>query len=307
MSRTRVPSSTSRGARLVGAGGLVLAAVASIPTSAHSAPLPGRIVIVQAVPKDALDVTVDGRSVHQDADVGTVVGPVTVTPGTHVVAFTNASGSLRLRSTVDVSPGSSKDIVVHLPAQSGGAPVVNSYKTPRRPIAPGKARVLIAHTATVAPADVRVDGTVVFHDIANGEYATADVAAGEHSVALLPAGLSRNPILGPLHVDLEAGTVTMVYAVGTPSDGSMRVITHAAVLGSNGAVVPESIDTGAAGLAAHLPVHPFSSAAGTSLDREGGPTGSPLLGVRPATWWIALVGLAFAAFAVARRRARRTG
>ena len=106
--------------------------------------------------------------------------------------------------------------------------------------------MLIAHTATVAPADVRVDGQVVFRDIANGEYATADVAAGDAQCG--PAAgraLTQDPILGPLDVDLQEGTVTMVYAVGNPRDHSMNVIAHTARVGSNGAVVPASIDTGA--------------------------------------------------------------
>jgi hypothetical protein len=236
---------------------LMLGAVGA-PAFADAGAAPsGRLVIVQAVPRDALDITIDGHTVQQDSTVGAVIGPVTVSAGRHRVGFTDASGRLRLTSMVDVRPYSSSDIVVHLPAAVGGAPVVNAYRTPRAPIAPGKARVLIAHTATVAPADVRVDGKVVFHDIANGEYATADLAAGAHTVALLPAGATGNPILGPLHVDLQAGTVTMVYAVGNPRNGSMNAISHTAQLTSNGAVVPETIDTGSAGLAAGLTVHPF--------------------------------------------------
>ena len=39
---------------------------------------------------------------------------------------------------------------------------MTTYQTPVEPIGPGKARVLVAHTATVAPADVQVDGKVVF-------------------------------------------------------------------------------------------------------------------------------------------------
>ena len=188
--------------------------------------------------------------------MGDVLGPISVSPGRHRVGFTDPSGTLQVTSTVDVKSGSSSDIVVHLPAEVGGAPVVNAYKTPRAAIAPGKARVLIAHTATVAPADVRVDGQVVFHDIANGEFATADIAARGRTVALLPAGLSAPPILGPLQVDLQAGTVTMTYAYGNPRDHSMNVIAHTATLTSNGAVVPASIDTGTAGLATRV-VHPF--------------------------------------------------
>jgi hypothetical protein len=246
---------SSRALAAAGAAALVVASGA--PAGAESGSPPGRIVVVQAVPRESLNVSIDGRMVRQASPVGSVVGPLAVTPGRHRVAFTDPSGSLRLTSTVVVASGSSSDIVVHLPASVSGAPVVNAYKTPRGPIAPGKARVLIAHTATVAPADVRVDGQVVFHDIANGEFATADLAAGGHTVALLPAGLRTHPILGPLHVDLQAGTVTMVYAVGNPRDHSMNVIAHTETIASNGAVVPLSIDTGRAGLAAGLVVQPF--------------------------------------------------
>ena len=215
-------------------------------------------MIVQAVPRDALDITVDGHTVRQDSAVGAILGPVTVSAGTTPRRLHRRLREGEAHLDGRRRPDSSSDIVVHLPAAVGGAPVVNAYRTPRAPIAPGKARVLIAHTATVAPADVRVDGKVVFHDIANGEYATADLAAGAHTVALLPAGVTGNPILGPLHVDLQAGTVTMVYAVGNPHNGSMNVISHTAELSSNGAVVPESIDTGSAGLAAgaHRPPVP---------------------------------------------------
>ena len=103
---------------------------------------------------------------------------------------------------------------------------MSSYGTPTDPIGPGKARVLVAHTATVAPADVRVDGQTVFTNIANGEFATADVPAGTHEVELLPTGSTTQPILGPIDLTVAAGTVSMVYAVGNPRDGSMKVILH---------------------------------------------------------------------------------
>ena len=41
----------------------------------------------------------------------------------------------------------------------------------------------------------------------------------------------------------------MVYAVGTPTNGSMRVIAHAAQLTADGTVKPATIKTGSAGLA----------------------------------------------------------
>jgi hypothetical protein len=282
------------------AAGLILSpAVSPALAATGSGGPPGLIVVVQAVPKQSLDVAIDGKTVHRAADVGSILGPFSVDPGRHRVRFTEAGK--QLVAMVDVASGSSHDVVVHLPAQVDGAPVVNTYRTPRAPIGPGKARVLIAHTATVAPADVRVDGKVVFHDIANGEYATADLPAGAHTVALLPAGLSKPPILGPLHVDLTAGTATMVYAVGNPRDHSMNVILHSAVVTSNGAVAPASIDTGQAGLAAHVRVVPFARPAAPRVEPSRGTGPATVLAVGALLGAAALLGVASLAPGLRRR------
>ncbi len=220
------------------------------------------------MPGTAIDVSIDGRTVRDGVDAGAVLGPFELSPGRHAVRFTDASGAVAMSTSVTVGAGSSRDVVLHRPAAVGGDPVVNVYRTPRKPIGPGKARVVLAHTATVAPADVRVDGQVVFTNIANGEFAEADVPAGTHKVELLPSGQTGSPILGPLDVALKARTVTMVYAVGNPSNGSMDVIAHTATIAADGTVVPDTIDTGSAGLAHH--VTPFG--AGDPSGR-GVPTG----------------------------------
>jgi hypothetical protein len=147
--------------------------------------------------------------------------------------------------------------VLHLPASVGGDALVTTYPAPVKPIGPGKARVLVAHTANVAPADIQVDGQVVFTNVANGEFATADLPAGEHVVALFPTGETSDPILGPLTVDLAARSLTMVYAVGNPETDSMDLVAHTAELAADGTLVPRMINTGSAGLAADVRVVAF--------------------------------------------------
>jgi hypothetical protein len=245
---------------LVVAGGV---ATASFASDAHEAPkaiakaTQGKIAIVQAVPKVALTVTVDGKQVQQDVAEGTIVGPLDLAAGSHDITFSD--GSDNISSTVDVTAGESSDVVVHRPAEVGGTPVVSVYATPSDPIDPGKARVLLAHTATTAPADVVVDGQTVFTNIANGEFAQADVAAGAHEVSLLPAGVTGKPILGPLDVTLEAGTITAVYAVGNPKDGSMNVIVRTTGGTASDSEPPTQIDTGSAGLVGRVHVWTFAS------------------------------------------------
>jgi hypothetical protein len=270
-------------------------------SSAGPSKRPGQLIIVQAVPKQTLDVAIDGRTVDHGARVGAVLGPFSVGAGSHEVRFTD--GGRRLVSAVDVRSGSSRDVVVHLPAQVGGAPVVNTYHTSQKPIASGKARVLLAHTATVSPADVRVDGQVVFRNIANGEYATADVAAGPHTVELVPAGRKGPAILGPLHVDLKAGTITLAYAVGNPRNHSMNVIVHQESLTSNGEVAPTSIDTGRVGLVAGVSVAPFAASRGLVTARDPAAGSAP--DWRPRVALLILLATAVALLGLSLRRPPR--
>jgi hypothetical protein len=240
-------------------------AATDAPTYADeaSAPATGQLSVIQAIPAGSVDVLVDGEPTEQSVEVGSVLGPYDLSAGSHTISFTG-SGGLDLTSKVEVKAGASSDIVLHLPAEIDGDAVVNTYDTPLGPIGADKSRVLIAHTATVAPADVRVDGATVFTNIANGEFAEADVPAGAHKVELLPTGLTTDPILGPLDVTLAPQTVTMVYAVGSPTDKSMNVIVHTETLDDDGNVVPDTIDTGSAGLVAAVEVTPFDATAGTS-------------------------------------------
>jgi hypothetical protein len=217
----------------------------------------GQVALVQAVPQSTMKVTVDGDEVKGDAAEGDVIGPLDLAPGSHEVAFSDDQGEWT--SSVDVAEGATTDVVVHRPAEVGGEPVVTAYPNNGDPIEAGKARVLLAHTATTAPADVVVDGQTVFTNIANGEYAEADVAAGSHEVSLLPAGVKGSPILGPLDVDLKPGTVTHVFAVGNPKDGSMNVIVRTSGGTASDTAAPSQIDTGEAGLVGHVRVHTFST------------------------------------------------
>lgn len=218
-----------------------------------------QVVLIQAAPGMTTSISLDGRMVSPAVGSGTVLDPVRLTPGTHTVQFTPTADAAAVTSSIKVRAGSSNDVVLHFPASPGGKPVLTSYATPRKPIGPGKARLLLAHTATVAPADVEFDQKTVFRNIANGEYAQADVPKGEHRVALLPTGLTSPTLLGPLDVRLAPRTVTMVYAVGTPKNGSMDVITHVVGLDADGSIAPTSIRTGSAGLAARVLVHPFAA------------------------------------------------
>ena len=104
---------------------------------------------MQAVPGATVDVTVDGRSVAGGAGVGEVLGPFELAPGSHEMAFRGKG--VKVESTLDVGAGDSSDVVLHLPGGRRGRPGRPLLRRTDGPIGPGKARVLLAHTATVAP------------------------------------------------------------------------------------------------------------------------------------------------------------
>jgi len=216
----------------------------------------GTVTLVQATPGRPVVVQVDGRELHRAARLGDVIGPVRLPAGRHVFTFVGLGGAVA-QTTVDLRPGTSLDLVLHRPAAVRGASIVTSFKTPTRPIEAGQARILIAATASLVPVDVRVDDRVVFDNIANGESATIDVPAGRHRIALVPTGQQGPAAVGPLDVDVAAGTVTMVYAAGGPSAVGYRTILHTIALGDRGEAAPGSVHAGTTGLARDISVRVF--------------------------------------------------
>jgi hypothetical protein len=217
----------------------------------------GTVTLVEAAPGRPVEVRVDGRALHRAARVGDVIGPVRLPAGRHVFAFGSGGGAVQ--ATIELRPGSSLDVVLHRPAAVRGASVVSSFRTPMRSIKAGRGRILVAATASLVPADVRIDHRVLFDNIANGESATIDVAAGRHRVALVPTGQGGPAVVGPLDVDVAAGTVTMIYAAGGPPGGALRTILHTVALGSDGEAAPGTVHTGSAGLARDLSVRVFGT------------------------------------------------
>ena len=94
------------------------------------------------------------------------------------------------RATVTVRAGSSIDVVAHRGAQAGDGTVLTSFTNDLSSVAVGSGRVAVAHTAAVGPGDIRVDGTVLFANVANGEELALTVPARRYQVDIVPAATS---------------------------------------------------------------------------------------------------------------------
>ncbi|MER7073170.1 DUF4397 domain-containing protein [Terrabacter sp. NPDC000476] len=241
----------SRGRTVTVVAGALAAAASSLWSVSPSvaAPERARVFVVQGLPGRLVDVSVDGRPVATGLVGASLSRAVELAAGAHTVTF-SSGGSEVLRRSVDLRAGSSSDLVLHLPVDPSGSPVLTVYDNTTKAVPRGKASVTVAHTAAVPPADVRVNGKVLFANIANGEALNLVVPADTYTVDIVPAGADSPTVLGPLDLTVKEGSLNRVFAVGDPQSSTMRAVVQVLPAGSTGSRAPDLVDTGTGGQAA---------------------------------------------------------
>lgn len=218
--------------------GLGLAVTAAAPSGADTHE--HEIYLVQGLPGVEADVSLDGDTVATDVGTGEVIGPFDVADDAEI-ALTDDDGTL-LEATV-TPEGASSDVVAHLPAADGD-PLLTVFPNDLEAVPADKGGVSVTHTAVVPPADVVVDGQVLFANIANGESLELVVPAGDYTVEIVPAGEDGPVVLGPADLEVPAGELTKVYAVGDPERDTMTLAVHRLGVDATGTPVPDVVDTG---------------------------------------------------------------
>jgi hypothetical protein len=207
------------------------------------------LYVVQGLPGAAIDVAVDGQTVARNVQTTNVVGPFAVNAGTRTVMFTDGQGRVVAENTVDAGAGSNSDLVLHLTTAAGDPPVVTRFANDLTGVPSDKASLTVAHTAAVPPADIRVDGKVLFANIANGESLNLVVPVSTYSVDIVPAGESSPVVFGPVNLTVQGGSLNRVYAVGDPAATTMNVAVHVLKVPETGSAQPTTVDTGTGGMA----------------------------------------------------------
>jgi hypothetical protein len=241
LSRVRVWSSVAAASASV----LLLAGLSTAPSQAAA---DAKVYVVQGLPGKSLDIKVDGKTVARNVKTAAVVGPFSVRAGNRKVTFSDA-GEVVLERMFPVKSKSSWDVVVHLPEASRSKPTVTVFRNDQTAVPRGKASLTVAHTATVPPADIRVDGKVLFANIGNGESLNLVVPVATYKVAIVPTGKSKPVILGPVSLTVKGGSLNRVYAIGDPSKKTMNVAVHVIAAGARGSRTPSKVDTGTGGQA----------------------------------------------------------
>lgn len=221
---------------------------AGLTTTPSQAADEAQMYVVQGLPDTNLDVAIDGKSLATGIKTAAVAGPFSVHSGSRRLTF-SSDGKVVLERMVSAKPGTSWDVVVHLPASSTGKPVVTAFQNDLSAVPAGKAKLTVAHTAAVPPADIKVNGDVLFANVANGESLDLVVPSGSYSVSIVPTGESKPVYLGPLRLEVKSGSLNRVYAVGDPASKTMRVAVHVIATTVTGSNKPTKINTGTGGQA----------------------------------------------------------
>jgi Domain of unknown function (DUF4397) len=212
----------------------------------HGSPT-SSVYLVQGVPKMDVSVWIDGDRVATGLKPAQVSAPLSLRQGEHRATFSAPGWRISSTFTVD---SRSADVVLHWPADKAKTPEVTVFANDLQKLAVGKARISVAHTAVVPPADVRVDGQVMFANIANAEYVTQTVPPGTYSVDIVPTGENDNPFFGPVDLAVQPNVLTRVFAIGEPKNGTMTAVVQTLPVSSSGSPAPSLVDSGSAGLVA---------------------------------------------------------
>jgi uncharacterized protein DUF4397 len=206
------------------------------------------VSVVHGVPNTPVNVFVNGKLTLTDFKPGTVAGPLPLPAGSYTVTVFPASnlkgtGTPVIQATATLTGGGNATLVAHLSA--AGKPVLTAFVNDTAPIAAGKARVVVRHTAAAPAVDVRANAQAAFKDLANPNQMMADLPAGSVSADVVLAGTST-VVIGPATLDLAEGTQTIVYAVGSANAKTLSLVVQK-ITGLSSA--PSGMPAGSGGLA----------------------------------------------------------
>jgi hypothetical protein len=140
----------------------------------------------------------------------------------------------------NLAAGSSTSVVAHLDAD--GNPGLNAYANET-----DGTGIQVFHTAAFGPVDILSEGEVVLGGAANGDTARIDIPGGTTvpDVGVAPEGGEVALPLGD--VEVPADTLVLAFAIGSPDDESLQVVTEAVAAQAADDGTDDGTDDGADG------------------------------------------------------------
>lgn len=243
----RIKAAVAAIAAVIGVGGLVMTAM---PAGAATAD--ATLTVVHGIPQTSVDVYVNGKEQLPDFQFKTVTKPLSLPPGTYSIAIrpagAPASSAPILSGSAALAAGENATVVANL--DTAGKPALNVFANPASAVPPGDARLVVRHVAQAPAVDVYAGSSKVISSLINPNQAALIVPAGTVEARVTLAGQSTS-VIGPVSLDLGAGTTTIVYAIGNPGNGTLTAVTQSYSVGTSAAAVPPSgVPAGTGGEAA---------------------------------------------------------
>jgi Domain of unknown function (DUF4397) len=223
------------------------AAFGAADLGAKAAPTTGQLYIIHGIADAKVDVFLDGKNVCPGAIPKTIVGPINVAAGQHVVSIKQHDGTLITEGQFPVTAGSSIDLVAHRKADASKTPQITKFDNDLSPVGPSKGRLTVAHVAVVPPADIRLDGTALFRNVGNDESLTQTVPAKSYTLDVVPAATTGPAILKAETLKIKAGVLTRVFLIGDPSTTGVMAVPQSLSLPGSASGPPRLVPTGDGG------------------------------------------------------------
>jgi len=220
-----------------------LSAVTATPAFAATSD----VAVVHGIPDTPVDVYVNGERTLENFQPGDVAGPLALEEGSYDLALTRpgepVEDAILTADDAAVPGGANISIVAHLDAD--GAPTITPFANDVSATDAGQARLIVRHTAAAPGVDVRAGGEPVFSNLTNPNEESADLPAGAVTADVVLTG-TDTVVLGPTELNLNEGTATIVYAIGSASDETLDIVAQT-VSGLHSA--PDGVPSGTGGLA----------------------------------------------------------
>ncbi|MFB9446819.1 DUF4397 domain-containing protein [Dactylosporangium vinaceum] len=220
------------------------AGIVAFAPAAHAAGT-SKVSVVHGIPGQPVDVYVNGKKTLDNFQPSKVAGPLDLAAGKYDIVIVKPGDPITSPiikvDQAAVPADANISLVAHLTAD--GKPTLTPFVNDVSKLAPGKARLVVRHTAAAPAVDVRAGGQPVFKNLTNPNEAKADLAAGKVSADVVLAGTTTVAIPAA-DLNLAEGTSTIVYAIGSAEGKTLGVVAQS-ITGLHG--TPGGVNSGSGG------------------------------------------------------------
>ncbi|MDQ1287522.1 MAG: hypothetical protein QG622_1087 [Actinomycetota bacterium] len=211
----------------------------------------GTVYVVNALAGVTAQVLVDGEVVREASGPKTVIGPLTLAEGKHVLEL-RTEEALVAGASFTLAVGDDLDVVAHRSADRAAAPLITVFRNDLSAVGPGKARLVVSHVAVAEPADVRIDDKPYFRNVANAESLSVVVPAGSYELGMVATADPQLSLLDPVPLTVGAGSLTRVFAFGDADQRAVDAVIQSLTVPVAGSRAPVIVRTGDGGQAAAM-------------------------------------------------------